>query len=404
MGSLLPTGLGSLLGKTIVLAVTGSKAVIVGAGALAGALFAGGEAAGGFIGMFASKVKMLIPAVLKAALANLGVLGWLGVAMTPRDKTAEDEFAGRIDDIIDNTRDPGDRRDLNTSGSFAKLGQQDGEAYAQGLYGSLTKGLADIDWTQAATAGTAMTDAMSDGVKAGTPKLTYQILNARLAAAVEWGGMRNDQVAAVQDAMNRSIEAIQTGVVDMKDRIKTGKERFLEEVRLMAWQAKHPFAEKNYAEWLEERIDIGNRKMRRAMNRGREGEAAQWRQHIADLRGELMTLPNVAATAMERVIRAMAAIKTAAIDARMTIGNQYYDPLSGKLVDAFASGGRTSGGVALVGERGPELVSLPAGSYVHSNEDSRAMMAAAQPAGDMHLYIHTDDGQTHDLSAQLQRA
>jgi hypothetical protein len=100
----------------------------------------------------------------------------------------------------------------------------------------------------------------------------------------------------------------------------------------------------------------------------------------------------------------LADTKPAAIDARMTIGNQYYDPLSGKLVDAFATGGRTSGGVALVGERGPELVSLPAGSYVHSNEDSRAMMAASQPTGDMHLYIHTDDGQTHDLSAQLQRA
>jgi len=40
----------------------------------------------------------------------------------------------------------------------------------------------------------------------------------------------------------------------------------------------------------------------------------------------------------------------------------------------YAAGGTISGAMQLVGERGPELVSLPRGSRVFSNEESRAMM------------------------------
>jgi hypothetical protein len=42
-------------------------------------------------------------------------------------------------------------------------------------------------------------------------------------------------------------------------------------------------------------------------------------------------------------------------------------------VPFFANGGISAGGMAVVGERGPELVSLPAGSRVYSNSDSRRM-------------------------------
>jgi len=41
---------------------------------------------------------------------------------------------------------------------------------------------------------------------------------------------------------------------------------------------------------------------------------------------------------------------------------------------ALASGGIAPGGLALVGERGPELVNLPRGAQVHSNADSQRMM------------------------------
>ena len=43
----------------------------------------------------------------------------------------------------------------------------------------------------------------------------------------------------------------------------------------------------------------------------------------------------------------------------------------------FASGGVSDGGMAVVGERGPELVSLPKGSRVHSNSDSKKMVGSS---------------------------
>ena len=42
-------------------------------------------------------------------------------------------------------------------------------------------------------------------------------------------------------------------------------------------------------------------------------------------------------------------------------------------IPGFASGGVSSGGIALVGERGPELVNLPSGSRVYSNSASGSM-------------------------------
>jgi hypothetical protein len=47
-----------------------------------------------------------------------------------------------------------------------------------------------------------------------------------------------------------------------------------------------------------------------------------------------------------------------------------------KLIPGFADGVRNfSGGLAVVGERGPELVNLPKGADVFTNEESRKMTA-----------------------------
>jgi len=45
------------------------------------------------------------------------------------------------------------------------------------------------------------------------------------------------------------------------------------------------------------------------------------------------------------------------------------------LINPFANGGTTKSGLSLVGERGPELVRLPNGSRVHTNQESKRMMA-----------------------------
>ena len=41
----------------------------------------------------------------------------------------------------------------------------------------------------------------------------------------------------------------------------------------------------------------------------------------------------------------------------------------------FAEGGVTTGGLSVVGEKGPELVNLPSGSRVHSNKDSQKILS-----------------------------
>jgi tape measure domain-containing protein len=77
------------------------------------------------------------------------------------------------------------------------------------------------------------------------------------------------------------------------------------------------------------------------------------------------------------------------------------------MADRRAGGGRsTFGGMTWVGERGPELVNLPAGSHVYTNAQSTAMAAAA---GRLDLYVHGESNLPNDrvkireLAAMLQR-
>jgi hypothetical protein len=48
---------------------------------------------------------------------------------------------------------------------------------------------------------------------------------------------------------------------------------------------------------------------------------------------------------------------------------------------AFAEGGRAPGGLALVGEEGPELVHLPGGSLLTPADETRALFAALPDGG-----------------------
>ena len=50
----------------------------------------------------------------------------------------------------------------------------------------------------------------------------------------------------------------------------------------------------------------------------------------------------------------------------------------GPAIPAFAAGGIAPGGMALVGEKGPEARHLPAGTRVHSNAESQGMMGGDQ--------------------------
>jgi hypothetical protein len=60
------------------------------------------------------------------------------------------------------------------------------------------------------------------------------------------------------------------------------------------------------------------------------------------------------------------------------IGNDIKSAMRGLHIPGFATGVRNfSGGLALVGEQGPELVNLPAGSNVYSNKESQKMTGSS---------------------------
>jgi hypothetical protein len=94
----------------------------------------------------------------------------------------------------------------------------------------------------------------------------------------------------------------------MKAAIKSGKAGIIEQFRDLAWQSKHPFAEKNYASWLHEKEALALRRMRRANARGMPGIAQQHRQLAADIRAEYQGLPGYMASIAGQAVSALSVI------------------------------------------------------------------------------------------------
>ena len=73
-----------------------------------------------------------------------------------------------------------------------------------------------------------------------------------------------------------------------------------------------------------------------------------------------------------------------------------------KKIVGFASGGVSSGGLAVVGEQGPELVNLPAGTRVHSNAASRKMGGST-----IHVHVNgrvgASDSEIRDIANKVAR-
>ena len=79
-------------------------------------------------------------------------------------------------------------------------------------------------------------------------------------------------------------------------------------------------------------------------------------------------------------------------------------------ISFFSSGGVTTGGLSIVGEKGPELVKLPTGSRVYSNADSGKMVAAnAASSGGNTINVHVNgrvgasDAEIRDIANKVAR-
>ena len=82
-----------------------------------------------------------------------------------------------------------------------------------------------------------------------------------------------------------------------------------------------------------------------------------------------------------------------------------------KSIGLFSSGGTSHGGMALVGEKGPELMELPAGTKIHSNEKSRRMVSGGSTNNNITVNVQgrvgASDAEIRDIArkvgAQLNR-
>jgi len=73
-----------------------------------------------------------------------------------------------------------------------------------------------------------------------------------------------------------------------------------------------------------------------------------------------------------------------------------------KFVGGYANGGVTDGGLAMVGERGKELVNLPKGSRVHSAADTKKMMSGgSNGAGTVNLTVNGFVGNQSQLAREI---
>tara|TARA_R100001079_G_scaffold68653_1_gene36048 strand:- start:10869 stop:12152 length:1284 start_codon:yes stop_codon:yes gene_type:complete len=73
------------------------------------------------------------------------------------------------------------------------------------------------------------------------------------------------------------------------------------------------------------------------------------------------------------------------------------------IVPGFSKGGTSSGGLAVVGERGAELVSLPRGSRVHSNSQSKKMISNSSPVNNFNITINAKDTSDAELRRIAQK-
>jgi len=76
----------------------------------------------------------------------------------------------------------------------------------------------------------------------------------------------------------------------------------------------------------------------------------------------------------------------------------------GSVVQGFASGGTVGkGGLFMVGERGPELVNLPAGSAVYNNQQTRSMMGGNTINVSVNGRVGASDAELDDIAKKIGR-
>jgi TP901 family phage tail tape measure protein len=161
-----------------------------------------------------------------------------------------------------------------------------------------------------------------------------------------WFIVARESAAVMQAGMREMVRNMRIAPLNMRDAIRSGKERFLEEVRWLAWQVKKSM-----------------KRMREAKEAGRPGLVAQEKALQDELRAEMMKMPEYAAEATRKAVAAMNPLLYTLASVRAKI----FDAVGGLFgAEPRSTGGPvTAGSPYIVGDGGrPELFVPRQSGYV----------------------------------------
>jgi len=110
-----------------------------------------------------------------------------------------------------------------------------------------------------------------------------------------------------------------------------------------------------------------------------DGIKGDWKNHIG---GIIKVIGVIVLLIMGWPAMLTAVVGAAVVRLIKHLKPEWYSKAQDKIKDVrkmagFASGGVSTGGMALVGEEGPEIVNLPMGARVHSNSESKKMVGGS---------------------------
>ena len=154
-----------------------------------------------------------------------------------------------------------------------------------------------------------------------------------------------------------------------------------DERALKLQQTNEDLAAKKAADAELETIKLAQKEKELALDRAFEDQKIERERAFKESQRALdkasaLEIQAILGQTSKQLFDAVAAINSAKLSAAAGIGGAKNNiaPTDGKL-PAFANGGVSSGGLALVGERGAELVNLPKGASVTPANDTRSLLS-----------------------------
>lgn len=261
-----------------------------------------------------------------------------------------------------------------------------------------------------------MFDALGNMMRWVWNKIFIPVIKLAIIGMTQWVKITGQAIeAAGHLSGNKDMEAFGKGVVEAAEGVKRFGEDLKEIPDQVAPEVKVTDTASPQVVKIQTKIDSLKGKLVKAEASGDTKEVEKLQEKINKLEGKKVKAEaeTAGAGALDGLKDKIAGVKDKKVDVEAHVKktgvteiklgpSKKGDRLT---VVAMARGGRSRGGITLVGEEGPELVDLPAGAYVHTAARTAAMARAARmaspgsstsSAGDVvkiHLTVNAAPGQ-----------